>query len=144
MCARLSGRARSRAYYELCPVGLLFSGKAVKPDFKKLKPYQRDQAAIQFALVDEFRQNIGKIRRDRLLVLSTILAAVPVLLGLSEVGWKKRSCSCCCGQRIGFLQISIFLIILAVVDYGYQRYSHRKNLMMSKQEVKEEFKANGR
>ena len=39
-----------------------------------------------------------------------------------------------------FLQISIFLIILAVVDYGYQRYSHRKNLMMSKQEVKEEFK----
>ena len=47
----------------------------------KAEPYQRDQAAIQFALVDEFRQNIGKIRRDRLLVLSTIFSRRPCFTG---------------------------------------------------------------
>lgn len=61
-------------------VGLLFSGKAIKPDFKA-EPHQRDQAAIQFALVDEFRQNIGEIRRDRLLVLSTIFSRRPCFTG---------------------------------------------------------------
>src|SRR5699024_6869537 len=37
-------------------------------------------------------------------------------------------------------QIGIFLVILAFVDYLFQRYSHRKNLKMTKQEVKEEYK----
>ena len=81
MCARLSGRARSRAYYELCPSRSVVFRKGRQTRLLKAEPYQRDQAAIQFALVDEFRQNIGKIRRDRLLVLSTIFSRRPCFTG---------------------------------------------------------------
>ena len=38
------------------------------------------------------------------------------------------------------LQIGAFLVFIAVLDYLYQRYDHEKNLRMSKQEVKDEFK----
>lgn len=36
--------------------------------------------------------------------------------------------------------ISIAVVVIAVIDYVYQRYTHNKDLKMTKQEVKEEFK----
>lgn len=38
------------------------------------------------------------------------------------------------------VRVSAVLIILAILDYAYQRYEYYKGLKMSKQEVKEEFK----
>ena len=32
------------------------------------------------------------------------------------------------------------MVIVAVADYAYQKFSHKKSLMMTKQEVKEEYK----
>ena len=36
--------------------------------------------------------------------------------------------------------ISLAVVVIAVIDYVYQRYTHNKELKMTKQEVKEEFK----
>ncbi len=38
------------------------------------------------------------------------------------------------------IRICVVLIILAILDYGYQWWEYEKNLKMSKQEVKEEYK----
>src|SRR5690606_24948680 len=38
------------------------------------------------------------------------------------------------------LQIGAVLVILAILDYMYQRYEHNKQLRMSKQEIKDEYK----
>jgi flagellar biosynthetic protein FlhB len=38
------------------------------------------------------------------------------------------------------LRIALVLIVLALLDYAYQRFEHEKNLKMTKQEVKEEQK----
>lgn len=38
------------------------------------------------------------------------------------------------------VRISVTLLILALADYGYQRYSHEQSLKMSKQEVKDEMR----
>lgn len=34
----------------------------------------------------------------------------------------------------------VIVVVIAAVDYGYQRYSHNKSLKMTKEELKEEFK----
>jgi flagellar biosynthetic protein FlhB len=39
-----------------------------------------------------------------------------------------------------FIYVSLVLIILAVLDYVYQRYQHEKSIKMTKQEVKDEHK----
>ena len=39
-----------------------------------------------------------------------------------------------------YMKICIFLFILAVLDYGYQRWQFMKDMRMSKQEIKDEFK----
>lgn len=38
-------------------------------------------------------------------------------------------------------KISLVYIIIAAADFGYQKFTHKKNLMMTKQEVKEEMKS---
>lgn len=37
-------------------------------------------------------------------------------------------------------KVLLVVFVMAVLDYGYQRWQHKQGLMMSKQEVKEEFK----
>ena len=41
--------------------------------------------------------------------------------------------------RVGFMAGAV-LLVLAVFDYFYQRHEHQKSLMMTKQELKEEYK----
>lgn len=41
--------------------------------------------------------------------------------------------------EIGF-KISIILLIIAILDYVYQKYEYEKNLRMSKQDIKDEYK----
>lgn len=38
------------------------------------------------------------------------------------------------------IRLGIALVVLAVLDYLYQRYNYNKNLMMTRQEIKEEYK----
>lgn len=38
------------------------------------------------------------------------------------------------------LKVGYFFIIIAIMDFAYQRYSHTKKLRMSKQEIKDEYK----
>ncbi len=38
------------------------------------------------------------------------------------------------------LKVGYFFIIIAIIDFAYQRYSHTKKLRMSKQEIKDEYK----
>ena len=38
------------------------------------------------------------------------------------------------------LKVGYFFIIIAVIDFAYQRYSHTKKLRMSKQDIKDEYK----
>jgi flagellar biosynthetic protein FliR/FlhB len=39
-----------------------------------------------------------------------------------------------------FFKITIIMVTIALIDYIYQRYQHNKDLKMTKQEIKEEFK----
>ena len=39
-----------------------------------------------------------------------------------------------------FLKISIFMVVVAAIDYYYQWRMHKKDLKMTKQEIKEEYK----
>lgn len=38
------------------------------------------------------------------------------------------------------LKVGIWFIIIAIIDFAYQKYSHLKKLRMSKQEIKDEYK----
>ena len=66
--------------------------------------------------------------------------AMPDIMQLSQVGTQ---------QLLGFIleftktlmqQIAIFMFVISIIDYLYQRFNHTKKLKMSKHEIKEEHK----
>lgn len=121
-------------------VGFLFSKKAIKPQFKKMNPIE----GIKRMFGKQTWMNLFKTLMKFVIVIYLcylkIKEAIPVLMNLSSVGAQKPLQFLLDFVTGLTIQIAIILVALAVIDYFFQRYSHRKNLRMTKQEVKEEFK----
>lgn len=121
-------------------VGFLFSSKALKPNFNKLNPLNGIKKMFSLKVVIEMLKSIIKILILGLILYGTLKEKVhefPTLLTYDI------------GTSLNFLvQLSLdvalraglYLLILGVADYMYQWWEFERNLRMTKQEVKEEYK----
>ncbi len=121
-------------------IGFLLTTKALRPRFDRLNPINGLKRVFSMRALVELLKSIIKITILGLVLYSTISKKadeIPTLvtydLGTSldfivdlalEVGMR-------CG---------LFLLVIGVLDYFYQWWMFERNLMMTKQEVKEEFK----
>jgi flagellar biosynthesis protein FlhB len=121
-------------------IGFLFSTEAIQFKLEKLDPIKGFKRIFSLRSVVEFLKSILKIlivgviaffiiwnRLDEILILSqkTIGAALATLADLTvEVG----------------LYAGGALLFLALLDYLYQKYDFEKNIRMSKQDIKDEYK----
>lgn len=120
--------------------GFIFTTETLKPDFKKLNPIEGFKKIFSSRTVVELfkdiiliiivgfigyqfvRDNLGK-----LLIMNT--------LTFNSIPYALK------GIFVGILfRISLLMFVIAVSDYIYQRFMHNKDLKMTKQEIKEEFK----
>lgn len=121
-------------------VGFLFSTEAIQFKLEKIDPIKGFKRIFSLRAIVELFKSILKIcfigaaaftviwlRLDEILVLSqkTIGAAIATLGSLTV--------------QMG-LAASIALLFLAVLDYLYQKYDFEKNIRMSKQDIKDEYK----
>lgn len=121
-------------------VGFLFSTEAIQFKLEKIDPVKGFKRIFSLRAIVELFKSILKIcfigaaaftviwlRLDEILVLSqkTIGAAIATLGSLTV--------------QMG-LAASIALLFLAVLDYLYQKYDFEKNIRMSKQDIKDEYK----
>lgn len=120
--------------------GFILTGDPLKPDLNKLNPLNgfkkifskrtivdmlRDSVITGILLYLGYKYLIGKYKD--LIALSYLdINAIPAGLGKIIIGI--------------FIQITIFLLFISLVDFIYQRYEFNKDLRMTKQEIKEEYK----
>lgn len=121
-------------------VGILFSAEVIKPDLKKLSPLKGFKRIYSMRAIVELLKSIlkiavvgfaaflvlwthyGEILRLPLLTPEEVLSFVSKLtlwMGLSGAG---------------------ALMVLAGLDYLYQKFDYEKNIRMSKQDIKDEYK----
>ncbi|MBO8162470.1 MAG: flagellar biosynthesis protein FlhB [Brevibacillus sp.] len=121
-------------------VGPLFTVEPLKLKLEKINPIQGAKRIFSLRSLVELLKAIFKISislyiaylllwsaKDQMLQLS--LKSVDAVLGFTA--WEVL--------KLGVF-IGLFLLVLAVLDYVYQRYEHEKSLRMSKQDIKDEFK----
>jgi flagellar biosynthetic protein FlhB len=116
------------------------SAQAIKPDPKKLNPISGAKNLFGKRALFETAKGIAKTG-----VMAAVLAAA-ILPDLDElgalVGMPPAMLLSELGHRIlaiGFRAAAAYFVI-ACADYAYQRYSTDKQLKMSKEDVKQEFK----
>jgi flagellar biosynthetic protein FlhB len=119
-------------------VGILFSSEAIAPKYSKIDPIKGFQRLFSLRSLVEMVKNILKmaiigfvayltISGESHKLLPLVDLSVSEILGyMGEVSFKILYSTCW------------VLVILAVLDYGYQRWEHERSLKMSLKEIKEE------
>jgi flagellar biosynthetic protein FlhB len=121
-------------------VGFLLTGEPLKMKLNKLNPIQGAKQIFSMRSLVNLIKSILKVIIIGVVVWINLWGAREKLLSLSLM--PLEDVFRFAGKlttKIG-VQIGAVLVILAIIDYMYQRYEHNKQLRMSKQEIKDEHK----
>ncbi len=124
----------------LAQVGIGFSPKALKPKFSKISPAKGIKRIFSAKTLVELAKGIFKILIVGGVGYSVIKDHLPEYLELAgKTPWMIFSFITTILFEIS-IKIGVVLISLAGADYTWQKYEYKKNLKMTKQEVKDELK----
>lgn len=135
LCAAVVGIAANTAQ-----IGFLFTFEPLKPDMNKLNPVEGAKRIFAKKNLFEFLKNIVKVTFLSYLVWKILWAAVPELITMCygtiddifpcvSLMLKRLACYTAFGY-----------IVIAVVDRIFQGRDYTKQMMMTKDEVKREYK----
>jgi flagellar biosynthesis protein FlhB len=121
-------------------VGFVFSAEKISPNFNKLNPVEGFKRIFSKRAVFELIKSLAKILLVGFVVYSFLADRMQEYMNymfMPPVSGAERMMENIITLS---LRVGAIFLILAVMDYVYQRYEHFKGLMMTKQEIKEEFK----
>jgi flagellar biosynthetic protein FlhB len=112
----------------------------IKPNPKKLNPIAGAKQLFGPNVIFESAKNMSKVMVVGAIVAFSIIPQIPQLAAL--VGMAPGDfVSKLAGMILGIAQrAAIAYLVIAVLDFVYQRWRHEKSLKMDKQEVKDEAK----
>ena len=124
----------------LMQTGFLITGEPLKPSFGKLNPLSGIKNMISKRSIVDLCKNIIVITIVCIIAYKYILSNYQNIVSMSNIYLPSLNVEVK-NLVIGiFKQICIVLVIIAAIDYFVQFRMHNKDLKMSKQEVKDEFK----
>ena len=124
----------------LFQVGFLFLPDKLAPDISRINPLAGFRRIFSLSGFMKLMFGIFKIAVITVVAFWSLYSRYEELLGLValdmlQIGIYMTDILLWTGMKIG-----LALLLLAVLDYAYQKWKHEKDLMMSHQEVREEMK----
>lgn len=114
--------------------------KPMKPKFSKLNPISGFKRIISPNSLVELLKSVLKIGLIVYVVYTYLKKNMPSLYLFYDLSLQQGV------AQVGSLvvnlgiRISVWYMLIALLDYIYQRFKHKKDLRMTKQEVKDEYK----
>ncbi len=121
-------------------VGILCSVEALVPKPERLSPLNGMRRIISSKGLVELAKGLFKVGAVAFIAYITISGELDLMIGFMDMS-VGQIMSLCGGLilRLGF-RVAMLLLVMAVLDYAFQRYDYEKNLRMTHQEVREELK----
>jgi len=121
-------------------VGVLFTAKPITPSFNKMNPIEGFKRIFSRQAFVEFLKSNFKIMLIGYFIYSYLFKNYAVIPDLMNMDLKQTAAYIAeMIYNIG-IRAGAVLFILAIFDYGFQVLEHERNLKMTKQEVKDEYK----
>ncbi|TXC91943.1 flagellar biosynthesis protein FlhB [Metabacillus litoralis] len=121
-------------------IGFLFSTEAVQMKLNKLDPIQGFKRIYSVRAIVELLKSLLKISFVGFVTFAVLWLDLDKILMLSHITVQQSFVYIAqLTVKMG-LFASGALLLLSLLDYLYQRYDHEKNLRMSKQDIKDEYK----
>jgi len=124
----------------MAQVGFLLTTEPLKPSFSKINPISGFKNIVGKKALFGLVKNLMKLFIVVGFTLHTIYESAVIILNSGTVGFMGIFPLMIDLVSSLAIQLAAFLAILGILDYAYQRYDHKKNLMMSMQEIKDEYK----
>lgn len=121
-------------------VGPMLNFKLIQPKVSKLNPIEGAKRLFSLKSVVELVKSLAKAAVIIGLTYIQIRNAVPNMITLTEQGLYPGLLYIANLLFRIIVSVLIFYIILGVADYIYQRWEYMRNMKMTKQEVKDEYK----
>lgn len=122
------------------PGGFIFSWKNIHPKFSKLNPFSGLKRMFSIHALSELFKSTLKV----VLIGGTLILLLhyhwPALLMMNRVPASVALAEALQMLALSFVILGCVLMLVALFDVPYQRWSFLKKLKMTKQEVKEEHK----
>ncbi|PGT86682.1 flagellar biosynthesis protein FlhB [Bacillus sp. AFS040349] len=121
-------------------VGFLFSTEAIQMKLNKLDPIQGFKRIYSMRAIVELLKSLLKITFVGFVTFSVLWLDIENVLRLSHMTVEQSLIYIATLTVKMGLFASAALLLLSLLDYLYQRYDYEKNLKMSKQDIKDEYK----
>lgn len=120
--------------------GLLVTGDPLMPKLNKLNPLEGAKRIFSMRALVEFLKSVLKLTVVATVAYTTLMAEKEAILNLSNVSVESIFAFTANIVLMLGIKIGAILIALSLFDYMYQKYDFEKNLRMSKQDIKDEYK----
>jgi flagellar biosynthesis protein FlhB len=128
------------AFISFIQVGSLFTMDPLKPDMKKLNPLSKLKQWFSPQTIVELLKNVVKMSAVFFLTYQIVSASLRELV--LSVGSDIANLGALLSDMVTSFtfRVAAVFVVLAAADFAFQKKMHMKNLKMSKDEVKREYK----
>lgn len=120
--------------------GWLFSGEALQPKFSRMDPLQGIKRMFSAHALVELLKALAKFVVILLVALAVLKADQDDLLAIANESVESAIMHSILVTGWSLLWMACGLILIAAVDVPFQLWDSKQKLMMTKQEVKDEYK----
>ncbi|MCY1515742.1 Yop proteins translocation protein U [compost metagenome] len=127
-------------FSEFLQVGVLLAFEKLKPSAKKLNVMANLKNMFSKKSLVELLKSLIKIAFLSVLVTLVVRDALPELMAVPHSGLAGLEAGVGGMMRTLVVNIAFAYVVISLADFIWQRMQYRKGLMMSKEEIKQEFK----
>ena len=122
-------------------VGLLFVPKRLSPDLNHINPLRGMQRLFSLPTFVRFSFGLFKVLAVSAVGAVSLWLDRATILSLGGLGVRELSLAIFSLIFWTVLKIGFALLILAIVDYAFQRWKHEQDLRMTNHEMREELRS---
>ncbi len=120
--------------------GWVFSGQVLQPKFSRLNLFQGLKRMVSLKGFVEMFKSFFKFLVVAVVALVVLKSQIPVLLSLAHVPIETAISSGSLVVVKSFVLIAASLALIAAFDVPFQLYEHQKEMKMTMQELRDEYK----
>ncbi|MBF7096307.1 flagellar biosynthesis protein FlhB [Alkalibacter mobilis] len=127
-------------FTNLVQVGFIFSIEPIKPDFKRLNPVEGFKNIFSQKAVFNMFKSILKLIVVSFITYKGLQDVIRQILNSGQIGTENLFYFFIEIIRSLSINIAVLMLGLAIIDLIFQKKEFKKNMMMTKQEIKDEYK----
>lgn len=134
----LLATAITAALAQFCQIGWLLSAKPLEPKLNKLSPIAGAKRIFSKRSLVKSAVNSVKLVFITAVASAIIVRYLPNIVGLPALTASQGMLAIARMLLVLALWLAVILLIIGLIDWLYQRWQHKEDLKMTKQQVKDE------